>query len=153
MKLRRNYFIVGIIYVLTILGVVYCISLYNSVHKFTYDDSVDMFVLDSSYDKMFSNVSNYMYENDKFVIFYSEDDSIVDLKNFIVDYDVSHSFLYLNNFEFFNRLLNDFSYDFSGFKNNKYFIYFSDGKIIEVVDCSSFDYNKFVKYFSKVGLI
>ena len=104
MKLFKNYVIVSVIYVFTILGVIYCISLYNRVYGFKYDSSKDMFILDSSYDKLFSNVSNFMYENDKFVIVYSGLND--DLKNFIVDYDISHSFLYLDNYDFFNRLLN-----------------------------------------------
>lgn len=154
MKSVRNYIIVLFIYVITILGVFYFISLYKKANTFVYDDSFSMFVLDSSdYDKFHDNIANYVYENDSFVVYYSLNGVSDDLKNFMVDYDFSHEFLYVNDFSSFNRLISDFSYDFSGLVGNSYFVYFYNGKVVDVVDCSSFSYDSYVDYFSKVGLL
>ena len=69
MKLAKNYMIVFIIYLITILGTLYFVFLYNKANIFDYDNKIDMFVLDvSDYEKLKENINNYMYENENFVI-------------------------------------------------------------------------------------
>ena len=144
MKLFKKYIILFFIYLITILGVFYFCSLYNKANIFLYDDSIDMFVLDSSdYDKFYENINNYMYENDNFVVFYSLNGVSSSLKDFMINYDLTHEFLYIDSFNDFRRLAKDFSYDFSGSKNDSFFAYFVDGKVIDVVNCSNFSYEDF----------
>lgn len=154
MKLAKNYMIVFIIYLITILGTLYFVFLYNKANIFDYDNKIDMFVLDvSDYEKLKENINNYMYENENFVIYYTKNEVSENLKKIMKDYNLTHEFLYIDTYTGLKKILNDFQETSEIYKEKNYMIYFSNSKIVDVIDCTTFNYEDYKNYFSKVGLI
>ena len=75
MRLGRNYLILCVIYIFTILGVFYFSRIYsNSSHYYKSDVGI-LDITSSKYDVLFTNVLNYASENDSFTIYVSSGDS------------------------------------------------------------------------------
>ena len=120
----KNYLVLILIYIFTIVFVFYCSSVYkNSLNNL--NDSIVNDVTSSNYNILYSNVYNYSLEHSDFRIYVS---SKFDLDN--------DDYLFIDvgtvSVKNINRLIKDFGYDFSVNKNNSYFLNFSDGKIISI---------------------
>ena len=154
MKLHKNYIVLSCIYIATIFVVLYSVFLYKKTNIFHYDEKMGMFVLDiSDYDKLHDNIRNYSFENDSFIIYYSSNGVDSSLRQIIIDSDLSNEFLYIDNFSVLKKILKDFSDNTFSVDKDKYFVYFDNGKIEDLVPCSSMNYIDYKNYFSKVGLI
>ena len=119
----KNYFILILIYILTIGFVFYCSSVYkNSLDNLDNNSVNDL--SSSNYSVLYTNVYNYSLENSDFIIYVSNS-YYKDDKYLFIDFDkVSVKDL--------NRLISDFGYDYSVSRNNSYYINFSNGKIISI---------------------
>ena len=123
MKLR-NYILLSVFYIFTILLVMYCCTIYNNSSKNVNDSNISNYVVDvtgKSYDDLYSNISNYNAENNHFIIYvasYKNDKTILFedvFEGIISEENLKGKILYINvdslkEFEYVNNLLNDFGY-------------------------------------------
>ena len=106
----KNYFVLLLVYVLTIVFVFYCSKVYfNSSH----DSSTGEFVFSNNvtsndYNALYNNVYNYSLENTDFVIYVSNKLSYSTLNNML--YIDSSQF---KSYKILDRLVNSFGYNYS----------------------------------------
>ena len=155
MKLK-NYILLSVFYIFTILLVVYLCVIYknssNVGNSFISNYVVD--VTGKNYDILFSNVSNYNMENHQFIIYVSsyKDKSLSSVENVfeevINDRNLKGKILYINvdnlkSFDYVNRLLSDFGYTDKVKKSSlPIFIVVNDEKIVDVKSVSDFNKEK-----------
>ncbi len=161
-KKIKNYLIVTVIYLITILAVLYIVFLYKKSNNIAnYDSDMNMYVLnisDDNYEKLYNNINNYIVEKNNFVIYVSSDGYVsTNLKKIIIEYNLNKEFLYINtdNVKNINKLIKDFSENqFSPIeKNDATIIYFLNGKIIDITPCTNKSQDELTRYFKKMGMI
>ena len=72
MKLK-NYILLSVFYVFTILLVVYCCVIYKNSSKNVSDSNISYYVVDvtgKSYNELFNNINNYNTENSHYIIYF-----------------------------------------------------------------------------------
>lgn len=167
----KNYIILFIIYLVTILLVLYSVALYKkSSDLINYGSSINTVIKEISEDNYFdiySNINNYIMENHSFILYISFfSDDIVgyenELQKFIIDNDAEDIFLYVNVDDIkkvsdLDTLFKDFSdieisYNISK-KTVPLFIYFKDGKINTIIDSSDYDFDRARKKIVDLGVI
>lgn len=131
----KNYILLCVIYVFTILVVLYASRVYtNSVRSISdYPDFVNN-ITSSSYDDLYNNVYNYSKENPDFIVLVSDEKHLenFDLENF------NNEILYINVDGLFsiknvNKLINDFNYDYSISKKDlPVFLVFENGNLVDI---------------------
>ena len=122
MRQGRNYLILIVIYVFTILGVFYFSRVYSNSFGYSSFD-LGSYDITGSYDAMYSNIYNYSSENDEFVILVSDVDSYSDNYLFINADKVSFNDL--------NKLIVAFGGSSVDFRV-PLFISFKNGRIVNV---------------------
>ncbi len=113
----KNYFILALIFIVTIIGVFYAREWYNTSKEYYAQNSVMTRVVREIRSE---EISNYTLENQKFVLYVASGKNVElkdfenEFKNLIQDMDLGDSVLYMNldgiDFDsFYNLLKNDFS--------------------------------------------
>ena len=143
----KNYFILALIFIVTIIGVFYAREWYNTSKEYYAQNSVMTRVVREIRSE---EISNYTLENQKFVLYVASGKNVElkdfedELKNLIQDMDLVDSVLYMNldGVEpngFYDLLRNDFSAT-SRIKNqitndsSASLYVFTDGKITSVLN-------------------
>ena len=126
----RNYFVLLLVYVLTIVFVFYCSKVYfnssndSSTGEFIYSNNVTSL----NYDVLYKNVYNYSQENTDFVIYVSSK----------LDSSITGNMLFIDSSQFksykvLDKLISSFGYSYSVSKNDiPFYIVFKDGKIVDI---------------------
>lgn len=148
----RNYIIVFVISIITILFTFYFCEIYRNSVKNVDDSSIGEVLINvtgASYDDLYSNISNYTKENDDYVIYvasYKKSDISLLEKNLkeIVIKDGLKNVLYINadelkKSEYLNRLLDDFGDGDVSNGGLPLFIFFRNQKIYNVVSIVNMD--------------
>ena len=118
----KNYILLSVFYIFTILLVFYCCIIYKNSSKNVSDSNISNYVVDvtgKNYDELYNNINNYNAENSQFIIYvasYRSDDVISFenlFKDVINDKNLKSKILYINvdalkDYEYVNRFLNDF---------------------------------------------
>ena len=143
----KNYFILALIFLVTVIGVFYAREWYNTSKEYYAQNSVMTKVVREIRSE---EISNYTLENQKFVLYVASGKNVElkdfedELKNLIQDMDLVDSVLYMNldGVEpngFYDLLRNDFSAT-SRIKNqitndsSASLYVFTDGKITSVLN-------------------
>ena len=122
----KNYIILVVIYLFSIICVLYLSGVYKNSLKC---DESEFFndITNSRYDIIYNNVYNYSLEHSDFRVYVSDHNSIDDSDVLFINSDKISS-------KNLNRLISDFGY---GYNINKgsvpFYIVFKDGKIKEIV--------------------
>lgn len=153
MKLK-NYILLSIFYVFTILFVIYCCVIYKNSSKNISDSDISNYVVDvtgKNYNDLYNNVSNYNTENSHFIIYVAsyKNDRVVSFENIfegvIGDKNLKGKILYINadnlkNFEYVNKVLNEFDYIGSvKVSSLPVFIVVKNNKVIDLKSVIDFD--------------
>lgn len=120
----KNYILLSIFYIITILVVIYFCVIYQNSSKNVSDSDISNYVVDVSsrdYGDLYNNINNYNVENSQFII-YVASYKYTDLSSFesifqdvINDMNLKSKILYINvddlkSFGYINKFLNDFGY-------------------------------------------
>lgn len=122
--MKKKYFLLFTVYILTILFVFYCSKIYSNSLTNIDDASINN-VTSSNYGIMFKNISNYSMEQEEFVICVAPGSINMSNFNLFIDSSVVKK-------RDLNRLVKDFGYSYSF--NNRFpvFIVFKGGKVVDV---------------------
>lgn len=151
----KNYIILFIICVFTVLFTLYFCKIYRNSLSNIDDSSIDDILINvtgNSYDELYNNINNYNKEYDSYVIYiasYKKNDVSTlesNLKRIVVDGGYKNV-LYINtdelkNYEYLNRLVSDFSDGaISSVKMSDLpaFVSFKNESVIDVVSISTMD--------------
>lgn len=164
MKLK-NYVLLSVFYVFTILLVVYCCVIYKNSSKNVSDSNISYYVVDvtgKSYNELFNNISNYNTENSHFIIYVSsyKNDNVISFENIfkkvISDKNLKGKILYVNadnlkSFDYLNRFLNDFGFsDKINSSSLPIFIVIDNNKVIDIESVIDFDEGNIESIVSKI---
>ncbi len=141
----KNYIILAVIVVLTILAVFYARSWYNTTKEYNANNSTMLSVI-SEINK--DEINNYTLENPKFILYASSGQNGTiksfekDFKKYMVDNNLANNMIYINtdslDFEAFSKQLKDYAID-DNIKNridineNVSLFIFENGKLTNVI--------------------
>ena len=148
----KNYILLFVIYIFTILCVLYFCKIYRNSSSLR-GASIDSYVLDvtgSSYDELYNNILNFSEENNSFVIYissYKKDCSSFEnmLVNIIKESNLKNKILFINSddllsFNYVNKLIDSFSEDSDvSFGELPIFVIIKDGNVFSIVSVINFD--------------
>ncbi len=151
----KNYIILLVFYVLTVLCVLYLCKIYSnsSSVRSTFVSDYALDITDSSYDKIYNNVLNFSEENEGFVIYISsyKDDDVRSFEkkfiNAINEKNLKNKVLFVNSsnlskFSYINDLIHDFGCDSIISKRDlPIFVIINDKKVLSIKSVSQFDYD------------
>ena len=142
----KNYFILALIFLVTVIGVFYAREWYNTSKEYYAQNSVMTKVVREIRSE---EISNYTLENQKFVLYVASGKNVElkdfedELKNLIQDMDLVDSVLYMNldgvnTGSFYDLLKNNYSSN-AKLKNqivssDSSLYLFTDGKIVNVLN-------------------
>lgn len=119
----KNYFLLFVIYIITVFLVIYFCTIYKNSIKNISDSTISDIVVDitsKDYDQLLSNIKNYAIENHHFIIYvasYKRDMSSFEkiLEKVIYEKNLKGKILYINsdglsNFEHINFVLEELGF-------------------------------------------
>ncbi len=157
----KNYILLCIIYLCTILSVIYFCLIYNNSNSSIIDSDIGNLVIDvtgKNYEELYNNIDNYTKEDHDYVIYVSSykkrDMKTFEnmLKDVISSNNLKNRILYINvdelkKYNYINNLLGDFSYENKLNKSDlPVFISFHNGKIVDVTSVYNFSYEELCSY-------
>lgn len=153
----KNYIILFVICIFTVLFTLYFCRIYKNSLVNVFDSSINDILIDvtgSSYEALYNNINNYNKENRNYIIYVASYKSFdifdleKNLKDIVIDKGLKNV-LYINvddlkSFDYLNSLLNDFGDgDFSNIKKSSLpvLLFFRNERIYNVVSILNMDYS------------
>lgn len=149
----KNYIVLYIFYIFTILGVLYLCKIYSNSRAVSNllisDYTID--ITDNSYEKILNNILNFSSEHNEFVIYISsyKDVDMTSFEESFIDVinrsNLKNKILFINSdslssFEFINNFICDMGGNISVFRKDlPIFIIVSNRRVLSVKSVSGFD--------------